>query len=152
MADRYAGHAVGVASGAAKALWNLISAATVRPRLYDIIVGTVATPADLAVLFAVIRTTAVGTEGSGFTPTALDPGSPASLCDIGVGVFGAEPTKTANSEVLHIPMNQRASFRWVAAPGGELIAPATADNGLCLQTESVSSGTTAYDSSLHWNE
>lgn len=151
MADRYHGLSGSVAVGANKGLWNLISAATVRPRIYDLNVGCVAAPADAATNFQVVRTTAVGTEGSGFTPTKLDPGSPASLCDIAQGVFTAEPTKTANSEVLSFSMNQRATFRWVAAPGGELIAPATANNGLCLESLS-STVATAHESSLHWNE
>ena len=151
MADRFFGLSGSVAVGTNKALWNLISATTVRPRVYDIVVGCVATPADLGTNFQVVRTTAVGTEGSGFTPTALDPGSPASLCDIAQGVFTAEPTKTASSSILSFSMNQRATFRWVAAPGGELVAPKSANNGLCLESLS-SGGTTAHESMVHWNE
>lgn len=151
MADRYSGISGSVAVGTNKALLNLISAATVRPHLYDLIAGCVATPADAATNFQVVRTTAIGTEGSGFTPTKLDPGSPASLCDIGQGVFSAEPTKTANSAILSFSMNQRATFRWVAAPGGELIAPATAGNGLAVESLS-STVATAHEATIHWNE
>jgi hypothetical protein len=150
MAERFHGH-VSCAVGTAKGLLNLISAATVRPRIYDILLGCKATPADLATQFTVIRTTAVGTENDGFTPTNLDPDGPASLCDFGRGAFSIEPTKTANSELLALSMNQRASVRWVAAPGSELIAPATANNGLCLQS-AASTGTTAHEGAILFEE
>lgn len=151
MADRYGGKSGSVAVGTNKTLLSLISAATVRPRLYEFNIGCVATPADGATHWAIMRMTAVGTEGSGFTPTKLDPGSPASLCDCGQGVFGVEPTITANSEMWDQSINQRASWRWVAAPGGEIIAPATAANGLVLRALS-STGTTAHEASFNWNE
>ena len=144
MGRRYTG--IGsAASGANKTVLNLISATTIRPALYDMVIGSVATPADAAVKWHVQRTTAVGTEGSGYTPVALDPGDPASLADYGVGAYSVEPTFTANAVLLQISMNQRNTFRWVAAPGGELIAPATANNGLGCQTTAVSTGTTAYE-------
>ena len=143
MGRRYTGNG-SAASGANKTALNLISAATIRPSLYDLVIGSVATPADAAVKWHVQRTTAVGTEGSGFTPIALDPGDPASLADYAVA-HSSEPTYTSNAVLLQISMNQRNSFRWVAAPGGELIAPATANNGLGCKTSSVSTGTTAYE-------
>ena len=49
-----------------------------------------------------------------------------------------EPTYTAAAIVLMIPLNQRATFRWVAAPGSELVAPATAANGFGIQTTTSS--------------
>ena len=142
MGRRYTGNG-SAASGSNKTCLNLISAATIRPALYDLVIGSVATPADAAVKWTVARTTAVGSEGSGFTPIALDPGDPASLADYGVAP-ASEPTYTSNAVLLQISMNQRNTFRWVAAPGGELIAPATANNGLGCKTVSVSTGTTAY--------
>ena len=33
-------------------------------------------------------------------------------------------------------MNQRASYRWVAAPGSELVYPALANNGFVLRAKS----------------
>ena len=143
MGRRYTGNG-SAASGANKTCLILISAARIRPALYDLVIGSVATPADAAVKWHVQRTTAVGTEGSGFTPIALDPGDPASLADYAVA-HSSEPTYTSNAVLLQISMNQRNTFRWVAAPGGELIAPATANNGLGCKTSSVSTGTTAYE-------
>ena len=143
MGRRYTGNGA-AASGSNKTALNLISAATIRPALYDLVIGSVATPADAAVKWHVQRTTAVGSEGSGFTPIALDPGDPASLADYAVA-HSSEPTYTSNAVLLQISMNQRNTFGWVAAPGGELIAPATANNGRGCKTSAGSTGTTAYE-------
>jgi len=40
-----------------------------------------------------------------------------------------EPTYTAGAFLLTVDLNQRATFRWVAPPGGELVTPATNANG-----------------------
>jgi hypothetical protein len=149
MGRRYHGMA-SAATGTNLTILTLISAATIRPKLYDLIIGCVATPADQATKFSVLRFTAAGTEGSGFTPVAIDPNDPAALADYGCGAFGVEPTYTANSNVLQISMNQRATIRWVAAPGGELMAPATAANGLGVRSIS-GTGTAAHEVSA-WHE
>ena len=51
-----------------------------------------------------------------------------------------------------IGLNQRATFRWVAAPGGELIAKALAENGLMLRTVAMSSGTPNMNVTVHFWE
>jgi hypothetical protein len=114
-----------------KTLINLIAATTVRPRLYDLIIGSAATPADQAANFLVGRTNAVGTAGASPTPAPLDPADPASLATAGI-THSVEPTYSGVN-LLDIPMNQRATFRWVASPGSELVAPATANNGIGLK-------------------
>ncbi len=149
MGRRYAGNGA-AAAGTDKTLLALISAATIRPKLYDLIVGSNATPADIAALYHIERFTAVGTEGSGFTPVAIDDGDPASLADYGVGAYSAEPTYTANKILLKVSFNQRNTVRWVAFPGGELTAPATANSGLGLQCQSAGS-TGTYEASM-WHE
>ncbi len=150
MGDRYSG--VGAAPvGTDRTLLALISAPTVRPRLYELLVSSVATPADVATRFHVERLTAVGTEGSGFSPVPLDPNSPAAAADYGVGVYSVEPSYTPGGVLLNFSLNQRATFRWVAAPGGELLAPATASNGLGLQSQS-SGGTAIHEVTMHHEE
>ncbi len=131
MSERYSGFAAASITADDTHL-ALISATTVRPKLYDLLVGAPDTPADQYVKWQIGRFTAVGTEGSGFTPVALDPASPAALADYGVGSYSAEPTYTANAELLVFGQNMRATFRWCAVPGSELVAPATANNGLGL--------------------
>ena len=110
-------------------LINLFSDGNVRGYIYDILVSSGATPADQAANYEVQRTTAVGTEAAGITPEPLDPDVPASGHDAGQG-HSVEPTETANTLLLAFSLNQRATFRWVAAPGSELITPATANNGV----------------------
>jgi hypothetical protein len=144
---RYAGKGA-AATGTDKTILALVSAATIRPALYDLVIGSGSTPADAAVKFHLERFTAVGTEGSGFTPLALDPDDAAARADYGVGVYAAEPTYTAGGILLAISVNQRATFRWVAAPGSEFKAPATANNGIGLQSQAVSTGTPTYEATM----
>jgi hypothetical protein len=143
-----------VAVGSAKSLLNLFRTAATpssRARIYEVLCGCVASPADAATRFAIQRTTAIGTEGSGFTPVNLDPTGPASASDFGVGVFAGEPTKTANAYLLQWSMNQRATFRWIAAPRAELILPATQNAGASF--ESVSSTvSTAHEAAMFFEE
>jgi hypothetical protein len=153
MGERYSGYG-SCAVGTTKALLNLFRAAatpTSRAKIYELLVGCSANPADAATLFQLNRTSAVGTEAAGFTPVALDPGGPASASDFGVGAFSAEPTKTANAVLLSISLNQRASFRWIAAPGCELVLPATQNNGACLQSV-ASTVVTAHDACMYFEE
>lgn len=117
-------------TGSTAASTGSVTADATRPRrgkVYDIIFGSEAAAADNPFLWRVARVTAAGTS-TGVTPTSLDPADAATEMDAGENHSG-EPTYTATLTVLHVPLNQRATFRWVAAPGGELVFPATAANG-----------------------
>lgn len=116
---------------------GLTSAATIRPKVYDLILGSDATPADNAAEYNLQRYTTAGTPAGAVTPQLLDPGDPASLATAGQGVYSVEPTYTANAIMLMWAQNQRATFRWVAAPGGEIILPATAANGVGVRAITV---------------
>ncbi len=112
-----------------------ITADATRPRrmkLYDLVFGAEATPADGVFLLTAQRVTAAGTS-TAVTPQALDPADAATENDAGEN-HTIDATATANAILLAIALNQRATFRWVAAPGGELVTPATASNGLALYT------------------
>lgn len=116
-----------------------IGADATRPRrgkLYDLILGSEASPADNAFLYTVQRCTALGTATS-VTPQALDPGDAATEADAGEN-HTVDATQTAGAILLAIALNQRATFRWVAAPGSELTYPATAANGLAINTPTSS--------------
>lgn len=154
MSEKYSAFAAGVASGTDKTILNLFQSAatpTSRAAIFDLVVGSVATPADQAAKFSLGRTTAVGTEGSGFTPVNLDPAGPAGQCDAGIGTFSVEPTYTASKELLVFSLNQRATFRWVAAPGAELLLTATQNNGIGTKTKS-STSTQAYETTVFFQE
>lgn len=114
-----------------KTLLALTSNANVRPSIYDIIVGSTATPADNALEFVLQRYTAAGT-GTSVTPTPADEDDPATQCTALVNL-SAEPTYTSGAVLLDIPLNQRATQRWIAAPGRELKMAATAAHGCGLQ-------------------
>lgn len=107
-----------------------------RGKVYDLLFGTNGTPADNAMEYDVSRITAGGT-GTSATPNPLDPADAAAdaTCLVNNTV---EPTVTAASSHVFVGVNVRASYRWVAAPGSELVYPATADNGFALRALSPS--------------
>lgn len=117
-------------------LSNIVTTGTVRPILYDVTMGSDATPADNAATFAFQRGTTVGTwagaGGAAITPQAEDPADPASQTTANQGIASVGPTLTANAFMLQWSQNQRATFRWVAAPGSEIKLPSTASNSLNL--------------------
>ena len=139
------------ASGSAnKTLITVIAASTVRPAIFDLNIGCVATPADQAARYFLGRFTAAGTAGNSPTPLPLDPNDVAALGTTG-NAHSVEPTYTASQALLQISLNQRATFRHVCSPGYEFKAPATAANGLGLY---LSTSTTALvsDASVFWYE
>lgn len=117
-----------------------------RGKIYDILIGTNGTPADNYIEFEMVRITAgtsvvwVGSISSVSSGYALD------QADLG---FNAFVTINASAETnlavtagqpFYIGINQRASYRWVAAPGSEIVYPAvssaTGSNGLALKARS----------------
>lgn len=154
MPEKFSTQCAGVATGTDKTLINLFNPAatpTRRAKICEIILGSVATPADATTRFVLQRTTAVGTEGAGFTPHNLDPVGPAGECDSGVGVFSVEPTYTANKAFIDFSLNQRATFRHVCNPGFEFVLAATQNYGAGLKSKS-SSGTPAYEATILFEE
>ena len=129
---------------------SLISATTVRPKIYDLVLGSDATPADNAAEYVLQRVTTAGT-ATGVTPAALDPADPAALASSGEA-HSAEPTYTANAIMLQFAVNQRATFRWVAAPGGEIVLPATANNGVGLRVITVAGSAINVNCCIHFEE
>lgn len=130
--------------------WGTITAtAAVRPCLYDIILGSSATPADNALLWQAQRFTAAGTS-TATTPQPLDSGDPAATSIGGIN-HTIEPTYTANLFMLRVALNQRATHRWIADPDAHIICPATANNGVGLFPVHASF-TGAVDASVYFYE
>lgn len=116
-----------------------------RGKLYDILVGTNGTPADNFMEWDCCRATmgasstlagGVSSLSSNFMLDEADAGGPAggtlaALLGINSSI---ETAFTALTEVWYVGVNQRASYRWVAAPGSEFVYPAassaTGRNGL----------------------
>ncbi len=120
---------------------NAQTASLRRGRLYELDVAADGTPGDTELLYDVSRQTAAGTATS-VTPNPLDPADTAALSAASANAT-AEGTITAASQLLAFALNQRATFRWVAAPGGELVWPATNANGLAVRAKSASYTSTA---------
>lgn len=111
------------------------ASATVRPRIYELFLGSSGTPADYSATFILQRTnTSTGTKTAA-TPEALDSADPAAVATAGYN-YTAEPT--AGNAMLRFAMNMRATPRWVAAPGSELVIPASANVGATLLCNAVS--------------
>ncbi len=119
-----------------------------RGKLYDILIGTNGTPADNYMEFDVTRitlgTTPAGTTTLGISSLSstygLDPADSNGCVNwLQINSTG-EVGVTATTEVWYVGVNQRASYRWVAAPGSELVWPAvssaTASGGLSLRVRS----------------
>lgn len=115
---------------------NLIGGTTVKPGIFDIVIGCQGTAADGTAIVFVQRATTAASGGSAFTPLPLDPDSPAAIATAHVAGT-TEPTYTTSGELMEIALNQRATFRWVAAPGAELWVPKTTANGIGIYETGV---------------
>jgi hypothetical protein len=127
----------------------LESAAAVVGKINQIIIGSDATPADVATRFDVLRHTAAGTGGTATVEKPDDPQSVAASCNLRGGTM-TEPTYEADF-LLEIPLNQRATFTWIANPGRELRTTVGAANGIGLRSIS-SGGTPNINCSVGWDE
>lgn len=130
----------------------LLTAATAtlcRAMVYDVLIGTNGTPADNFIEWDISRQTAAGTI-TATTPNPLDTTHRAAGT-VGGANATAEGTITASSSVFYVGVNQRASYRWVAAPGGELIIPAVNLSGLALRAKSAAYTGTA-TAAMHHEE
>lgn len=121
----------------------------VRGYVYDLNVGSNATPADNYAFFSIRRTTARGTTVTSITPNALN-GASAATTTV-VDTTSTSPTITGSSDLLQWAQNQRATFRWVAAPGSELVFPSTASAGVGLMPVG-SNATASYAYNIMWDE
>jgi hypothetical protein len=129
----------------------LAGVATRRGKIYEVIMSHVSAPADITLKHTIQRFSAPGT-ASAVTPAKLDKASPAALCVCGDNST-VEPTYTAGNVVLQVGVNQRATFRWVAAPGAEIVLPATADDGVGEGAIDVAAAATPeVMTTLYWEE
>lgn len=106
-----------------------------RGKLYDILVGTDGTPADNYLEWSIGRLTAPSTSAL-VAANPLDPAD-AAMASGSIANSTTEGTFTSSGEVWYVGVNQRASYRWVAAPGSELVYPATSSAGLGLRARSA---------------
>ena len=111
-----------------------------RGKIYDILIGQNYSPADTYVTWDMMRMTALGSSGNVFAGAltsasslfALDSADAAANSFITMNA-SIETNSSAAADVWSIAINQRASYRWVAAPGSEFVYPATSSAGLALR-------------------
>lgn len=108
-----------------------------------------AATADNSVDMILARLTTVGTS-TAVTPLPFDPADSAAIL-LGGSNHSAEPTYTAGGTLLTIGGHQRAGNAWYAPPGGELIIPATASNGIGMKSNSASA-TFVAQGTIHYEE
>ena len=124
---------------------NLTGGTTVRPAIYDIVTGNgVASPADNSAKLSIVRSSTAGSGGTAITPNPLDTGDPAATTLVNAGTFSST-NPTLGVTLLQWAQNMRATFRWVAAPNSELVAPATANNGMALLNPAIGGSAFAID-------
>ncbi len=116
-----------------------------RGKIYDIMVGTNGTPADNFMEFDVTRITMGASSVLAGGVSSISSALTLDLADTGfVAMAGinssVETAFTVTTESWYLGMNQRASYRWVCAPGSELVYPAnssaTGNNGFALRARS----------------
>jgi hypothetical protein len=125
----------GTVASTFKTALTVIASTSTRGALYFFNLGTTGTAADGVLEWRLSRFTAAGTT-TAVTPVALDGADPAALLTAGSNASG-EPTYTASTSLFDQGINQRATYTWIAVPGGELLVPATASNGIGVTVLSV---------------
>lgn len=121
----------------------LSSATTQRTKWYHVVVKNTGTEsADTTFSYVVRRVTGSAT-GTSLTPSPLDPsdaacrGTAEHLITADAGSF------SAGTELARWPVNNRATWQWMASDGAELTGAATSANGLSLGVASASTSTFA---------
>ncbi len=126
-----------------------VTATLRRAWVNEFVIGNEGTPADNVVNYIVQRFTASGTD-TAVTPTRLDVADAESDMNCGEN-HTVEPTYTATEELWEFPLNTRATYRWVAPPGGELVIPAVNEEGIGFLGFHASA-TTDYRATATWIE
>lgn len=140
------------AAGTGLPIINLTGGTGVRVNLCHLILGSDATPADVAGEFVVARTDDAGIGGTALTENLLDPLSPAATVAGVGGTFSTDPASTANGNLMMIGLNQRATFTWWAREGFELLSALAAGDGIMLECTGMSSGTPNMNATMMWFE
>ena len=119
-----------------------------RGRIYDLLIGSQGTPADAYAEWNIARMTvnasSVGSGGLSIssaiiamdqadTPTIATAG-PATLICVN-STNHSTSNYTTGGDVFDVAINQRASYRWVAAPGSELVWPAVSCAGFGVRVK-----------------
>lgn len=110
-----------------------------RAAMYEWTVGPSAVPnaTDCEIAWTLIRQTTAGSGGVTLSSNPEDLAD-AAAATVALGSLTSEPTGAETGVIDALGANQRASYRWVVAPGGpgELIIPATNLAGIGIRAKS----------------
>jgi len=110
---------------------HVLASASTRAALCEVEISSGATPVEQTGEYQIQRTSTTGTTPAGNTTVVKrDSFSPAAGCTFGGGGYTTEPTP--GDALLDISVHQKASFRWVAYPGRELLTTPAASAGIAL--------------------
>jgi hypothetical protein len=126
-------------------LGGLTSTANVRPGIYEFMFGCSGTPGDTASVYTVHRWSDAGT-ATAAASNPLDSADIATALGLGKENYTVQPSGT-ETILMRFALNQRATFRWVAAPGSEIYMPASA-NASTLITPTTSGHALAMEGSI----
>lgn len=113
--------------------------------VFDVTLGSNASPVDVSTIWNLSRYTAGPTGGVTFNPLPLRSDDAASALTSSatttcITPSGEPTTPTLASSPLVVPLNARATFRYVASPGAEFVSTFTSGAGLTLRQTGVASG------------
>ena len=112
----------GIMAATAKTLVAVYATATIKPYVYDWTLGTTGTPSDSVMTVSIVRGAgSTATYGTAGTPNPLDFADPAATATV---LQACTTEQTAGVTLFTVGLNVRATYRWVAAPGGELVTAA----------------------------
>jgi hypothetical protein len=127
-----------------------------REKWFDLLLGTNSAPGDTYIEWDVARVSALSSQITPATTTlssvssacVTDPGDQYGFLTFAAVNMTAETGITMLSEAWYFGMNQRASYRWIANPGDEIVMPANLQtvttfpgNGLDLRVRGNYTGT-----------
>jgi hypothetical protein len=126
--------------------------ATTRAGLCEFIISSDASPVEQTGEYQIQRTSTNGTTPAAGNTTIvkLNTFSPAAGCTFdGCSGYTTEPTIT--DVVMDVSVHQKATFRWVAYPGREILSAFTAAGGIALALIQQSAAFTV-NASCVWQE
>ena len=139
-------------TGTPQSMNMIINGTGTRAGIYEFTLSTGGVPEDTTVAWTVDRFTVAPSSGTALTSTPLNPDSPSSVTTM-LQAATIEGTHTSATEMFDATFNVRAAYRWVAAPGSELVSPNTTANGIAIL---VSQGSATYagiaDASMMFEE
>lgn len=140
------------ATVAAAGIIQVAQGATVKAvKLYEWEIAGGSAAADTNYIVAMQRATTKGTWSNTITPAALDGQNAMAAQATCYTVSTAAGSLVSNSILLNVGFNERAGYRWVAVPGGELVlAPTTLYN--IFLSYLYAQGTDTFWASVSWDE